>query len=39
MIADGFEKQGIRDELNRRRINVISEMKKAYQLNKTGFTK
>ncbi|MBF0752352.1 MULTISPECIES: multifunctional CCA addition/repair protein [unclassified Pasteurella] len=31
VIADGFEKQGIRDELNRRRIDVIREMKKAYQ--------
>ncbi|OOF50985.1 multifunctional CCA tRNA nucleotidyl transferase/2'3'-cyclic phosphodiesterase/2'nucleotidase/phosphatase [Rodentibacter genomosp. 1] len=31
VIADGFEKQGIRDELNRRRTNLIREMKKAYQ--------
>ncbi|MDC2824887.1 multifunctional CCA addition/repair protein [Rodentibacter pneumotropicus] len=40
VIADGFEKQGIRDELNRRRINVISEMKKSLSNSiKTGFTK
>lgn len=28
VIADGFEKEGIRDELNRRRIKAIAEMKK-----------
>ncbi|WP_288063491.1 multifunctional CCA addition/repair protein [Rodentibacter caecimuris] len=31
VIADGFEKQEIRNELNRRRIKIISEMKRAYQ--------
>lgn len=31
VIADGFEKQAIREELNRRRIKAISEAKKAYQ--------
>lgn len=31
VIAEGFEKQAIRDELNHRRIQLISEMKKAYQ--------
>ncbi|OOF47291.1 multifunctional CCA tRNA nucleotidyl transferase/2'3'-cyclic phosphodiesterase/2'nucleotidase/phosphatase [Rodentibacter trehalosifermentans] len=31
IIAEGFEKQAIRDELKRRRTHAISEMKKAYQ--------
>ena len=31
VIADGFEKEGIRDELNRRRTKAISEAKKVYQ--------
>ncbi|BFU59944.1 MULTISPECIES: multifunctional CCA addition/repair protein [Rodentibacter] len=32
VIADGFEKEGIRDELNRRRIKAVKETQKAYQL-------
>ena len=31
VIADGFEKEGIRDELNRRRIKAIAEMKAKYR--------
>ncbi|OOF58266.1 multifunctional CCA addition/repair protein [Rodentibacter myodis] len=31
VIADGFEKEGIRDELNRRRTQAVREVKKAYQ--------
>lgn len=30
VIADGFEKEGIRDELNHRRIKAVSDAKKAY---------
>ncbi|QPB42704.1 multifunctional CCA addition/repair protein [Rodentibacter haemolyticus] len=32
VIADGFEKEGIRDELNRRRIKAVKEAQKAYQI-------